>query len=251
MTTDMKTRKIWQDAMSASDDCLDLSVLENMAEPGTIAPDAKAARHLAQCPHCQTELAMLKRFEAAEPLENEGAAVAWIAAQLQRNGLSQTASSPMRRVSIWQSLFSGGFMWKPVAVALALVFVFGAGYMVMNRGGQPSIHVPQIGQNVFRSSTVKLSGPTGNLSQAPAELQWEAFQGAASYSVELMEVDKTVLSKMQVQGTQLTLTPQQQQIMKPGKPILWQVTALDATGNEIANSASREQFKVLANGGSK
>jgi hypothetical protein len=248
MTTDMKTRKIWQDAMSANDECLDLAVLERMAEPGTVAPDAKAARHLAECPHCQTELAMLKRFEAAEPLENEGAAVAWIAAQLQRNGLSQTASSPVRRVSIWQSLFAGGFSWKPVAVALALVFVFGAGYMVMNRGGQPSINVPQIGVGPFRSGTVKLAGPAGELTQAPTELKWEAFQGAASYSVELMEVDKTVLSKTQVQGTQLTLTPQQQQIMKPGKPILWQVTALDAAGNEIANSASREQFKVIAGG---
>lgn len=245
MSAELNTRKIWQDAMSASDDCLDLAVLERMAEPGLVAPDAKAARHLAECPHCQAELAMLKRFEAAEPMENEGAAVAWIVAQLQRNAVSQAASSSsVRRVSIWQSWFTGAFNWKPVAVALAMVFVFGAGYLLLNHSEQPSINVPQLGTSPFRSGTVKLTGPTGDQPQAPTELKWEAFQGAGSYSVELMEVDGTVLSKAQVTGTQMTLSPEQRKIMKPGKPIRWQITALDAAGNEITNSASREEFKV-------
>ena len=244
MQTNMNTR-VWQDAMSATDDCLDLAVLERFAEPGTVVQDAKAAQHLAQCPHCQTELAMLKRFEAAEPHENEGAAVAWIAARLQRNGLDPvTSSTPMRRVSIWQSLFSLGTAWKPVAVALALVFVFGAGYLVVNRSEQPVINVPQAGGN-FRSDTVKLAGPSGDLHQVPTELKWEAFQGAGSYSVELLEVDGTVLAKTNTSSTQLTLRPEQQKLMKPGKPIQWQVTALDPAGNEIANSTSRDQFRVV------
>src|SRR5437660_1396761 len=115
MSTEPDTRKIWQQAMAPSGDCLSLETLERMTEPGSASQQPKAARHLAECLHCQTELEMLKRFEAAEPLENEGAAVAWIAARLQRTGLSPAASAP--RVSFWRSLFAGGFSWKPVAVA--------------------------------------------------------------------------------------------------------------------------------------
>jgi hypothetical protein len=243
MSTEMKNRMIWQDAMSASDDCLDLAMLERMADGGTSIADAKAAAHLAQCPHCQTELAMLKRFESDEPLEGEGAAVAWIAGRLQKNGFAPVASSPIRRVSLWQSMFSGAFNWKPVAVALALVFVFGAGYLVMEHSNQPGIGVPQVG--IFRSGAVKLNGPSGDLDRVPARLQWEAFAGASGYSVELREVDGTVLAKMQASGTQLTLKPEQTRIMLPGKPIIWRVTALDAAGKEITGSASQQQFQVV------
>ncbi len=242
MSTEMNKR-IWRDAMASGDDCLDLSVLERIADAGPSGADPKSAAHLAECLHCQAELTMLKRFESAEPLEGEGAAVAWIAAQLQRNGLAEgSASSATRRVSVWQSIFGGAFSWKPLAAALALVFVFGAGYLVM-RDGKPPIHVPELG-GTFRSGVVKLIGPAGEIGGVPAQLEWKAFDGAKGYSIELLEVDGTVLTKLQTSETHLTLKPEQTRFMLPGKPIIWKVTALDANGKEIPNSAGQMQFKV-------
>jgi hypothetical protein len=244
MSTEMNNR-IWRDAMASGDDCLDLSILERIADAGPSGADAKSAAHLAQCLHCQAELTMLKRFESAEPLEGEGAAVAWIAAQLQKNapGAGERAGiSATSRVSVWQSIFGGAFAWKPLAAALALVFVFGAGYLVM-RDGKPPIHVPELG-GTFRSGTVKLIGPAGETGGVPAQLEWKAFDGAKGYSIELMEVDGTVLTKLQTPETHLTLKPEQTRFMLPGKPIIWKVTALDANGKEIPNSAGRMQFKV-------
>ena len=241
MSTEMNDR-IWRDAMASGDDCLDLSVLERIADAGPSGADAKAAAHLAQCPHCQTELAMLKRFESAEPLEGEGAAVAWIAAQLQRNRPGESGTLAPRRVSVWQSIFTGAFSWKPLAAALALVFVFGAGYLVM-RDGKPPVVVPELGGN-FRSGVVKLVGPSGEIGGVPAQLEWKAANGAKGYSIELLEVDGTVLAKLQTAETHLTLKPEQTRFMLPGKPITWRVTALDANGKEIPNSAGQMQFKV-------
>lgn len=242
MSTEMNNR-IWQDAMASGEDCLDLAIIERIADNGPSAVDAKASAHLAQCPHCQTEVSMLKRFESAEPIEGEGAAVAWITAQLQKNGVGESvSSSETSRVSVWRSIFSGAFAWKPLAAALALVFVFGAGYMVM-QNGKPPVIVPELGGS-FRSGVVQPVGPSGEISGAPAQLEWKALDGAKGYSIELMEVDGTVLAKVQTAETHLTLKAEQTRFMLPGKPITWRVTALDANGNAIPNSAGQMQFKV-------
>src|SRR5258708_21931423 len=82
MADNKNNPKMWQAAASATEECLPLEVLERMTESS--AADAKAAAHLAECAHCQTELSMLKSFEASVPSAEEGAAVAWIAAQLER-----------------------------------------------------------------------------------------------------------------------------------------------------------------------
>ena len=82
MADNTKTAKMWQEAAAATKECLPLEVLERMMD--NASRDAKAAAHLASCAHCQTELAMLKNFEQSTPSADEGAAVAWIAAQLER-----------------------------------------------------------------------------------------------------------------------------------------------------------------------
>src|SRR6478672_672483 len=82
MADNKNNLKMWQAAASATDECLPLEVLERMTESNSADP--KAAAHLAECVHCQTELSMLKSFEASVPSTEEGAAVAWIAAQLER-----------------------------------------------------------------------------------------------------------------------------------------------------------------------
>lgn len=103
MADNTKTLKMWQSAVSSTEDCLPLEVLERMTESSSAEP--KAAAHLADCPHCQTELSMLKSFESSVPAEGEGAAVAWIAAQLQRKQNAQSVKPVVARVSFWRSMF--------------------------------------------------------------------------------------------------------------------------------------------------
>ncbi len=56
--------KIWQDAVSATQECPGIEVLEHVME-GT-AQDPRTQNHVSTCPHCQSELALLRKFEYAE-----------------------------------------------------------------------------------------------------------------------------------------------------------------------------------------
>ncbi|HXA84474.1 MAG TPA: hypothetical protein VNZ47_05335, partial [Candidatus Dormibacteraeota bacterium] len=103
MADNSKTIKMWQEAAAETKECLPLEMLERMmANPSA---DAKAATHLAGCAHCQTELAMLKNFEQSTPSASEGAAVAWIAAQLERRQNSPVAQRKIATVPFWRTMF--------------------------------------------------------------------------------------------------------------------------------------------------
>src|SRR5215472_3043453 len=113
---DTNNLKTWQEAAAAGKDCLPLEVLERFTE--NAPSDPKAAAHLASCAHCQTELAMLRDFEAAIPSADEGAAVAWIATQLQRQQPGVSAkSSPTVRVPFWRNLFRVPYLAGAAALA--------------------------------------------------------------------------------------------------------------------------------------
>jgi hypothetical protein len=232
MADNANNTKIWQEAVSAGKDCPSIEVLENI-ELGSADPKAQ---HVAGCPHCQTELAMLRSFEAAVPAEDEGASVAWIAAQLQR--YQQKQAAPARPVLAWRNFFKVPYM----AAAAAMIVAITLGISLYDRSGKPPIN-PNVNIGVMRSG-VRLVGPVGNVAQVPQEFQWEAYAGATSYRVEVMEVDGHVDWSAQTSQTSLAASPEVKTIAaKPGKPLLWKVTALDASGAVIADS-SPERFQV-------
>src|SRR6267142_220530 len=74
----MADRDIWKSALSGTPECLRPEQLEALLDGKQSNP------HLAACPRCQAELAMLKSFESGAPLPDEGAAVAWISSHLDR-----------------------------------------------------------------------------------------------------------------------------------------------------------------------
>src|SRR5947209_4665772 len=108
MSAHNNNAKIWQDAVSATKDCPGIEVLEQVMEGS--AQDPRTQKHVSTCPHCQSELAMLRRFEYAEPSPEEGAAVAWIAAQLERNQSSAAAKPAKQAIPFWRSLFRVPYM---------------------------------------------------------------------------------------------------------------------------------------------
>jgi hypothetical protein len=68
---------------------------------------------------------------------------------------------------------------------------------------------------------------------------------AASYKVDVMEVDETVLWTTQTNTTVVSLPANVRDKMLPGKPILWRVAAVDAEGTRIATSQI-ERFRVVS-----
>jgi hypothetical protein len=246
MADNTTNQKMWQSAVSSTADCLPLEVLEKMTETSSAvdqkAADQKAAAHLTDCPNCQTELSLLKNFEASVPSADEGAAVAWIAAQLQRKQNAQVVKPAVARVSIWRAMFRVPYL----AGVAALAVVLALGVSLHHSGNQEN--PAKIGggsDNVsgFRAGAIHLKSPVGNLPQAPVEFRWEAFPGASSYSIELRDAIGTVLATKTTKENVIVVTPEMKANMASGKPLKWKITALDAAGNEIANSTGGD-FKI-------
>jgi hypothetical protein len=238
MADNTNTAKIWQEAAAETKDCLPLEVLEQMMD--NTSRDAKAAAHLAGCAHCQTELAMLKSFEQSTPTAEEGAAVAWIAAQLQRQQNAPAAQQKVVRVPFWRMMFRVPYMAG--AAALAAVLIFGISLYHGNSDGPGKIN-PGLGDGQFRSGAIHLVSPITDQNSVPADFRWDAVQGATSYRVELKDVAGITLASAKSAQNILPVSPDMKAVMVSGKPLKWTVTAMNADGKEIANS-STEQFKI-------
>jgi len=238
MADNTKTLKMWQEAAAETKECLPLETLERMVD--NTSRDAKAAAHLAGCAHCQTELAMLKNFELSTPSADEGAAVAWIAAQLERQQNAPVAQQKLIRVPFWRTMFRVPYLAG--AAALAAVLIFGISLYHGNSDGPGRIN-PGLGNGQFRSGSIHLVSPIADQPSVPSEFRWDAVQGASSYQVELKDVAGITLATAKSSQNVLAVTPEMKAVMISAKPLKWQVTARDANGKEIANS-NAEQFKV-------
>jgi hypothetical protein len=238
MADNTNAAKIWHEAAAETKECLSLEVLERMM--GNASADAKAAAHLSGCAHCQTELAMLKSFEQSTPSAEEGAAVAWIAAQLARQQRAPVAQQKIATVPFWRTMFRVPYLAG--AAALAAVLVLGISLYNGNPEGPGKIN-PGLGSGNFRSAAIRLVSPIAEQNGVPTEFRWDVVQGASSYSVELKDVAGVTLANAKATQNVLAVTPEMRGNMLSGKPLKWKVTALDAAGKEIANSTT-EQFKV-------
>jgi len=232
-------------ALAAKPDCLSPKELEQLAED----PSRKHP-HLAACPRCQADLALLKEFESGTTLADEGAAVAWISSHLERQ-LDQIKSPggiprryPSGTTAEWFSrLFgSGSARWLiPVATVAVIAAV---SVILLRTSKQPELRADSgSGPTVYRSQAVEVIGPSGELPEAPKDLQWKPFPGAAQYKVSIMEVDRVGLWSGTTNYTSLTIQNSTRTKMLPGKPVLWQVTALDSQGRVLAVS-QLQRFSV-------
>ncbi len=231
----MIDRSTLKTALAKKQDCLSLQELEQLADN-----PLQQHPHLATCSHCQAELAMLKEFEENTPLPGEGAAVAWISANLERR-LDQIKNPSAGRTDAasgsWfaRLLFVGSARWLAPLAALAVIAT--ATVFVLRSSKQPDLNA-RLGSGpvIYRSQEVEIISPEGDLTQAPKSLQWKAFAGAAKYKVEIMEVDHAQLWSASTNYISLTIPVATQAKMLPGKPVLWQVTALDSQERTLAVS---------------
>lgn len=238
----MVDRPTLRSALAAKPECLTLQELERLADQ-----PAPSHPHLASCPRCQAELAMLKEFESSTPLADEGAAVAWISSHLDRHlaEIKHPGTAP-RRGPLSNSWFarwfqSGSGRWiMPVA---AIVVIAAASAIVLRKPKPPELAQLGSGSAVYRSQEVEVIGPVGDVAQPPKELKWKAFSGATQYKVSIMEVDHAPLWSAETNYISLTIPNATRIKMLPGKPVLWQVAALDSQGRTLAVS-QLQRFSV-------
>lgn len=268
--------KLWREAVSATSDCPSIDVLEKIMDSASPLSSNEASRneaassegvsdtaasnaaarhdvargeaaktlaHVRQCPHCQAEIAMLRSFESATPSANEGAAVAWIAAQLERNQQTRGGSQQKQRsrsVASWRNFFRIPYM----AAAAALVLAAALGIsLYVSENSRPTFNT-NYGVSPMRSGSIRLTGPSGDIAQAPSQFTWEAWPNAASYNVKLtgIDMDHTLVWQGASSQNSLTLSPEVKALIRPGKPLELTVTALDSAGHPLASG--KDHFRV-------
>jgi hypothetical protein len=244
----MSNRDILKSALAPSSACLAPEQLEALL-------DGKSSNsHLLECPRCQAELSLLKSFELATPLHNEGAAVAWISANLEReleNIKNPTRGRALKAHGSWMAGIFGSrsVRWALPVAALAVVAIAGA--IMLRSAKEPELQANNTGQPaIYRSQEVEVVSPVGELNSAPAELRWQKFVGAESYEVVLMEIDKSPLWTYETKEINAELPASVRAKMLPGKPILWQVTALDSQAR-ILGTSQIQRFVSLNDHSSK
>jgi hypothetical protein len=214
-------------------ECLPADELEALL--GTPAADERwlpARAHLAQCPHCQAELAMLSSFLSPEVSAEERPHVQAIVQRLRAN--SPAATEPW-----WRRVFRPAAL-VPVALALTAIAVV-LTFQVDRRNAELTGAAP--GSQVMRSQTVEAIEPVGAVASVPEVLSWKPVAGAAKYAVRLMEVDRTILWSEQATSTSVIIPAQIRSKITPLKTLVWEVEAMDASNNVLA-STGLKRFKL-------
>lgn len=225
-----QTRGEWKRQLEPTSACIPVDRLGDELMPAE-------REHVAHCVRCQTEMALWRKYENAEPAPAESAAVQWIIDETRR----RTTAARARRLE------RGVFAWLPAlrsrsfVAAAATVAVLAVMYVAQDR--EPAIRDVATGGEAYRTASIETIRPVGDLAAAPTELQWTATSAAARYDVQVEEVDRTVLWRGSTSSTRVALPRDIIVRCVPGKTILWRVAALDGTGAVVAESAT-QRFRV-------
>ena len=114
----------------------------------------------------------------------------------------------------------------------------------LREGRAPELAQPSATASaVLRSAGITPLSPAGDLDAQPNELRWAPRTDAASYSVQVMEVDFAELWNAETREASIALPPALRARIVPGKPLLWEVVAKDAAGRAVAWSG-KQRFRL-------
>lgn len=218
-------RHVLREAAAETPACLPL---ERLGEP---LSDVEQA-HVASCARCQSELALRAEFEDSVTAPDERLAVQWIGAELRRR-THQTARAPS-----WGHARHGRGL---LAAAAGLVLVASLGYLAWDR--EPGLQAPGTTAPIERGGRIDALLPAGDVGRAPEAFSWAPVDGASSYEVTVMEVDRTVLWRESSSVPRVAPPATLKRRLVPGKTMLWTVIARNAAGVVIAES-STARFRV-------
>ncbi len=210
----------WEQSLRPTPECIAIDRLDQELT-------ASEREHVASCPRCQAELALLSEFTTGETASDEKEPVDWIVAELHRRGghSSNVVPIPLLR--------------RILVTAATLMIVVSAAYYVRTR--EPSIDVP-LSRSAYRSASVSVVGPVGDLNSVPTQLQWSPFGDADAYDVEITEVDRTILWRATTADTHIELPVAVIAQFVPAKTILWNITA--RRGSTVLARSGTERFRV-------
>jgi len=217
-------RRALNGTVQASRECV---ALERFAEGLTPAERA----HVAGCVRCQKEAALWSSLNDPAPRGDENADVQWIVKELERRNAAPAAAAARRP------------FWRPLsAIAAALVLAAALGYALRDR-------VPQLtgtgGAETYRGTRLQVTSPVGDQRDLPRRLEWLAVDGAVNYEVSMFEVDRTPLWSGSSSVPRVEVPPAAAARFVPGKTVMWEVVARDASGVSLASSGP-QSFRVVA-----
>jgi hypothetical protein len=242
-----RERSLLRKALAPSYACATPLELGGLADGSLVQRAAvRLGDHVSSCARCQTELTLLKEFEKASPGPDEEGAVSWISARLDRR-FSEARAKPspslthngaaLPRRSWFTALNVGGF-------GLAAATLTAAVAIGLREGRAPELAPPSpSAPAVLRSAGITTLSPAGDLDARPDELRWEPRTDAASYSVQVMEVDYAEVWRAESREASIVLPPAVRARIVPGKPLLWEVVAKDAAGSAVGWSG-KQRFRV-------
>jgi hypothetical protein len=122
----------------------------------------------------------------------------------------------------------------PIAALSAIIAVT---MILLEHRKQPELRADAgTGSVVYRTEELQIVRPSGELNEAPKDLEWKRVTDASKYRVTIMEVDRNPLWTGETADFRIDIPREVRAKMLPGKTVLWQVTALDSRGRVLATS---------------
>jgi hypothetical protein len=235
--------QILKRTLAPGDECLSIEQLGLYIDGALDAREqAAAASHLRGCLTCQAELALQQAVMSSDIRPEEADVVRDGAARLER----RTAEIlPVDRGPSSRPRWFGLGSLPLAAVAAVLLIGTGAGslYLLVTRRGPELPGSVTTGGEVTRSLAVTVRSPVGDQVEIPRRFEWVAVDRAVRYRVRLLEVDRHEVWSTSTPAVDVDLPPDVRTSIGPGRTLLWDVTAYDATGKAVAESGT-QSFRV-------
>jgi len=226
-------------ALGPGEECPPLDRLARYAE-GARSGEPGMAQHLQSCTYCQTELHLLRSFQAGGNSENSDD-VRRVTESLNDMRLP-VAANPARtgsRERWWISIFSMPRL-APAAFAMAAVLLVAASVLYIRQSRKPVVGAlnPGAQQEVLRSPGFAVLSPAGDLQERPDEIRWEAVPQAARYQVRLLQVDGSELWKTETSNNNIAIPAAVRSQIVPAKTLFSEIKAFNSSGAKIAETGS-------------
>jgi anti-sigma factor RsiW len=193
--------------------------------------------HYFNCPTCFQKT--FARNELVDVIKYKGARI-FAPEEEARAARRPVVETP--KVSLWERItdFLTPRPWVAVAAAAAILLVVVVGIIPRSNPSAPIFTA--IEDATVRGAAVEVVAPAGTLAQAPTELAWKAFSGAAEYGVSVFRGAEIVWSAT-TKDVRQALPKSLVRDLAAGAAFTWQVKAYAADGTMLGASA-RAEFRV-------
>lgn len=236
--------EVLQTALGPGRDCPDVEELESLASGAT--SQTGLAEHVKSCSYCQTELHLLQTFHAGAATKEERRTVELL--QKRSKEILRQAAPAGKREPWWKALFTMPSMAQ-ASLAMALVLVVAGTVLHFGTSTLPSSlnQTNGTGPEVLRSGSFAVISPSGDLREAPKQIQWEKVPNAVRYQVRLLEVDQNELWKTEATDDHIDLPASVRSRIVPAKTLFCEIVALDSSGGKVADTGL-VRFRLLLKG---